>query len=125
MSPITLLDSPLNAQRRMLLPARAVAPLTRIVDSKLVGRDRIDVKFACGDFITDWLPVEMRDFLHFGQFLFAVRTAMDNRRLAKCSIDHDRLRESWEPRCAVVERTLCSIPDDYEPCPGNEGSDQL
>ena len=125
MSPITLFDSPLNVQRRMLLPGKAVAQLSRIVDSKLVRRDRIDVKFACGDFITDWLPVEMRDFLHFGHFLFAVRTAMDNRRLVKCSIDRDRLRESWEPRCAVVERTLCSIADDCEPRQADEGSGQL
>ena len=125
MSPIALLDSPLNVRRRMLLPGKAVAPLSRILDSKLVGHDRIDVRFGCGDFITDWLSVEMRDFLHFGHFLFAVRTAMDDHRLVKCSIDRDRLRESWEPRCAVFERTLCSIADDCETRPGDEGSNQL
>src|SRR5580704_15736176 len=104
MSPITLLEPSLNVHRRMLFAGSAIAPLSRIVDSKMAGCDRIDVKFGCGELVTDWLPVEMRDFLHFGHFLFVVRTAMGNRRLVMCNIDHDRLRESWEPRCAVVER---------------------
>ena len=108
----------LSVQRSRSLAGKAMAPLTRIVDSKLAGRDRIAVKFAYGDAETDWLPVEMRDFLHFGHFLFSLRTAMDNHRLVRCSIDCDRLRESWKPRCAVVERTLCSIADDGEPRQG-------
>ena len=115
MSSTTLLEAPLNVERPIHVAGKSIAPLTRIVDSKLAGIDRIHVKFAYGDLVTDWLSVEMRDFLHFGHFLLAMQIAMDNHRLVKCSIDRDRLRESWEPRCAVVERTLCSIVDDYEP----------
>jgi hypothetical protein len=93
---------------------KAAAILTSIVDTKLVGRERIDVKFIYGEFVTDWLPMNVRDFLHFGHFVLALRTAMDSRLLAKCKIDHERLRNSWEPRSALVEWKLCSPTSDCD-----------
>jgi hypothetical protein len=82
--------------------------LTGISEAKLTSQDRIDIKLYDGYSVTEPLSVKMRDFLHFGYFLLALRTAMDRGLLASHKIDHDRLRESWEPRRAVLELKLCN-----------------
>jgi hypothetical protein len=109
-----LLAYPKSATKSGRHAGQAAAILTGIVDTKLVGRDRIDVKFIYGESITDWLPMNVHDFLHFGHFVLALRTAMDDGLLAKSKIDHDRLRNSWEPRSALVEWKLCSPTSDCD-----------
>ncbi len=86
--------------------------VTGISEAKLVGPDRIDVKLIDGNTVTESLPMPLRDFLHFGHFLFALRQAMSQGRLAASKIDRGRMRESWEPRRDVLERKLCEhIPE--------------
>jgi hypothetical protein len=84
--------------------------LTGISEATLVSIDRIDVKLIDGNQVSDALPMTLRDFLHFGQFLVALRQAMIEGRLAEGRIDRGRLRESWEPRRDVLERKLCDQP---------------
>ena len=84
--------------------------LTGISEATLVTIDRIDVKLIDGSQVTDSLPMTLRDFLHFGQFLVALRTAMQQGQLPESKIDRGRLRESWEPRRDVLERKLCDQP---------------
>ena len=81
--------------------------VTGISEAKLIGPDRIDVKLIDGNTVTDSLPMPLRDFLHFGHFLFALRQAMNQGLLANSRIDRGRIRESWEPRRDVLERKLC------------------
>ena len=81
--------------------------VTGISEAKLVGPDRIDVKLIDGNTVTESLPMPLRDFLHFGHFLFALRLAMNQGLLVSCRIDRGRMRESWEPRRDVLERKLC------------------
>ena len=88
---------------------------TGISEAKLTSRDQIDVRLDDGYSVTASLPVAVRDFLHFGYFLLALRTAMDHGQLASHQIDHDRLRESWEPRRAVLELKLCNHAPQLDP----------
>ncbi|HEV3136676.1 MAG TPA: hypothetical protein VGZ26_02210 [Pirellulales bacterium] len=90
------------------LDVKGIAMMTGISEAKLTGPDRIDVKLYDGYTVTESLPVTIRDFLHFGYFLLALRSAMDGGMLASHKIDHDRLRESWEPRREVLEMKLCN-----------------
>jgi hypothetical protein len=103
---------PKGAKTSVRHAGESAATLTAISDTKLVGRDRIDVKFSRGDSVTDAVPMNVHDFLHFGHFVLALRTAMDNGLVAESKIDHDRLRASWEPRSALVEWKLCSRTSD-------------
>jgi hypothetical protein len=82
--------------------------MTGISEAKLTSRDQVDVRLDDGYSVTESLSVTVRDFLHFGYFLLALRTAMDRGLLANHQIDHDRLRESWEPRREVLELKLCN-----------------
>jgi len=86
---------------------KGTAMVTGISEAKLVGVDEIDVRLIDGSSVTDMLPMSLRDFLHFGHFLLALRNAMQNGRLPDRRIDRGRLRESWEPRRDVLERKLC------------------
>ncbi len=86
--------------------------VTGISEAKLVGPDRIDVRLFDGLVVTETLPMALRDFLHFGHFLVALRAAMNDGRLPDRRIDRGRLRESWEPRRDVLERKLCDQPRD-------------
>jgi hypothetical protein len=81
--------------------------ITAILEAQLTGPDRIEVKLLDGASATDALSMTLRDFLHFGHFLVAVRAAMNEGRLASRRVDRHRLRESWEPRRDVLERKLC------------------
>jgi hypothetical protein len=83
--------------------------LTGISEAKLVAPDRIDVKLIDGMTVTGSLAMPLRDFLHFGHFLLALRHAMNQGQLVKREIDRGRLRESWQPRCDVLERKLCHL----------------
>jgi hypothetical protein len=83
--------------------------VTGISEAKFVAPDRIDVKLIDGTTVTETLAMPLRDFLHFGHFLFAVREAMNQGRLARRMIDRARMRESWEPRRDVLERKLCDV----------------
>jgi hypothetical protein len=84
--------------------------LTGISETTLVGLDRIDIKLIDGSSVTESLAISLRDFLYFGHFLLALRTAMHEGRLADAKIDRGRLRESWEPRRDILERKLCDQP---------------
>jgi hypothetical protein len=84
--------------------------VTGISEAKLVGLDCVAVKLIDGNSVTETLPVTLRDFLHFGHFLVALRTAMHEGRLPDRKIDRGRLRESWEPRHELLERKLCDQP---------------
>jgi hypothetical protein len=86
--------------------------ITGISEAKWVGPDQIDVKLIEGTSETETLPMTLRDFLHFGHFLVALRTAMHEGRLADGRIDRSRMRESWDPRREVLERKLCDQPRD-------------
>ena len=81
--------------------------VTAISEAILVGPDQINVKLIDGSQSTASIPMALRDFLHFGHFLVAVRTAMNEGRLPDLKIDRGHLRESWEPRRDVLERKLC------------------
>jgi hypothetical protein len=83
--------------------------VTGISEAKLVAHDRIDVKLIDGVTVTEAFAVPVRDFLHFGHFLLALRQAMNQGLLAKREIDRGRMRESWQPRCDVLERKLCHL----------------
>jgi hypothetical protein len=86
--------------------------ITGISEAKWVGPDQIDVKLIEGNSETETLPMTLRDFLHFGHFLVALRAAMNEGRLVDDRIDRGRLRESWDPRREVLERKLCDQPRD-------------
>jgi len=81
--------------------------VTGISAAQLVAIDRIEVQLIDGHEVSASLPMAVRDFLHFGHFLLAIRTAMTDGRLADRKIDRARLRESWDPRREVLERKLC------------------
>jgi hypothetical protein len=83
--------------------------VTGISEAKLAGPDRIDVKLIDGTTVTTTLSMPLRDFLHFGHFLLALRHAMNDGLLPKRIIDRGRMRESWEPRRDVLERKLCDF----------------
>ena len=61
--------------------------ITGISEAKLVGPDRIDVRLFDGLVVTETLPMALRDFLHFGHFLVALRAAMNDGRLPDRRID--------------------------------------
>jgi hypothetical protein len=100
-----------TAERLFLLDlgtrCKGTAMVTGISEAKLVAPDRIDVKLIDGNTVTESLPMPLRDFLHFGHFLYALRMAMNQGLLVSCKIDRGRMRESWEPRRDVLERKLC------------------
>ncbi|HEX3726929.1 MAG TPA: hypothetical protein VHV08_11830 [Pirellulales bacterium] len=81
--------------------------VTDIFEAKFTGPDRIDVKLVAGKVVTPTLSVSLRDFLHFGHFLVALRAAMNDGHLPDYRIDRARLRESWDPRRDILERKLC------------------
>jgi hypothetical protein len=81
--------------------------ITGVFEAQLTGPDQINVRLLDVTSVTDTLPMTLRDFLHFGHFLVALRAAMNEGRLANRRIDRARLRESWEPRRDVLERKLC------------------
>ena len=83
--------------------------ITGIFEARLAGPDRIDLKLIDGATVTESLAMSLRDFLHFGHFLVALRHAMLQGQLATARIDRGRLRESWEPRRDVLERKLCDL----------------
>jgi hypothetical protein len=85
------------------------AMVTGISEAKLVGPNQIDVRLIDGTTVTGSLAMSLRDFLHFGHFLLAVRDAMNLGSLPKRMIDRGRMRESWEPRRDVLERKLCDL----------------
>jgi hypothetical protein len=67
------------------------------------------VRFVDGAVETPALAVELRDFLHFGAFLLAIREAMKQSLLSVSRIDRARLRDSWEPRREILERRICDL----------------
>ncbi len=111
---VNLLAYPETATKSSRHVGVMAAALTGIADTKLAGRDRIEVRFIYGELVTDWLPIQVRDFLHFGHFILALRIAMDDGSLAASKIDYDHLRQSWEPRCDLVERKLCNLTSDCD-----------
>jgi hypothetical protein len=50
--------------------------ITVIAEAKWNGGDSIAVRFVDGAAVTPALAVELRDFLHFGGLLVAIREAM-------------------------------------------------
>ncbi len=107
MTPIKVYDELPAFERRTPPVTRERAALTGIVCTKRIGSDAIEVSLAFGDARIATLRVGLRDFLHFGYFLLAIRTAMEAGTMVDATIDRGRLRESWEPRCAVLESSLC------------------
>ncbi len=83
--------------------------VTGISEAKFVAPDQIELRLIDGMTITPCLAMPLRDFLHFGHFLFALREAMNTGQLPKRMIDRGRMRESWEPRRDVLERKLCDL----------------
>jgi hypothetical protein len=107
MVPFKVYDELPAFERRAPRITRECAALTGMVCTKRIGRDVIEVALAVGDARIATLRVALRDFLHFGYFLLAIRTAMEAGTMVDAAIDRARLRESWEPRCAVLESSLC------------------
>ena len=99
---VDLLTSDAAVRRAHVPPFHLIG----IFDTRLVGRNEIEVRFMDGTRVTEPLTVNVRDFLHFGHFLLAVREAIDGGRLAATAFDRHRLRESWEPRGFARGKTL-------------------